>query len=156
MDFIEGLPKSEGKEVILVVIDRLRKYAHLLALSHPFTAIKVAQMYMSHVYKLHGFPKSIVFDRDKIFIGQLWSELMKAHGVQQKLSTAYHPQTDGHSEVLNRCLEGYLRCMCHDTPLEWAKWLPPAKFWYNSNYHTTTQKTPFEVVYRRLPPVHRP
>lgn len=76
--------------------------------------------------------------------------------VQHKLSTAYHPQTDGQSEVLNRCVEGYLRCMCHATPLDWAKWLPLAEFWYNSNFHTATKQTPFEVVYGMPPPIHRP
>lgn len=156
MDFIEGLPKSQGKEVILVVIDRLSKYAHSMALSHPFSAIKVAQVYMDQVYKLHGSPKSIVSDRDKIFISNFWSELMKLQGVKQKMSSAYHPQTDGQSEVLNRCVEGYLRCMCHEKPLEWSKWLPLAEFWYNSNFHTAIQKTLFEVVYGIPPPIHRP
>lgn len=79
MDFIE-----EGKEVIMVVVDRLSKYVHFMALSHPFSAIKVAQVYMDQVYKLHGFPKSIVSDRDKVFISAFWSELMKIHDVQLK------------------------------------------------------------------------
>lgn len=150
MDFIEGLPKSNGKEVIMVVIDMLSKYAHFMALSHPFSAVSVAQTYLDHVYKLHGS------DRDKVFVSQFWSELMKLQGIQHKLSTAYHPQTDGQSEVLNRCLEGYLRCMCHDNPKDWAKWLSLAEFWYNSNYHSAIQKTLFEVVYGIPPPLHRP
>lgn len=91
IDFIEGLPKSQGKEVNMVVIDRLSKYAHFLALSHPFSAITVAQTYMNHVYKLHGFPQSIVSDRDKVFISHFWTELMKIQGVHHKLSTSYHP-----------------------------------------------------------------
>lgn len=95
MDFIEGLPKSHGKEVIMVVIDRLSKYAHFMALSHHFSTMKVAQVYMDQVYKLHGSPKFIVSDRDKVFISAFWSELMKIQGVQLKMSTAYHPQTDG-------------------------------------------------------------
>ena len=139
-----------------MVIDRLSKYAHFMTLSHPFSALTVAQTYTDQVYKLHGSPKSIISDRDKIFITHFWSELMKMQGVKHKMSTAYHPQTDGQSEVLNRCVEGYLRCMCHDTPLDWAKWLPLAEFWYNSNFHTATQKTPFEVVYGMPPPIHRP
>lgn len=81
---------------------------------------------------------------------------MKLQGVQIKLSTAYHPQTDGQTEVLNRCLESYLRCMCHETPQEWAKWLPLAEFWYNSNFHTAIRKTPFEIVFGQPPPIARP
>ncbi|KAL8147536.1 hypothetical protein AgCh_005023 [Apium graveolens] len=81
---------------------------------------------------------------------------MKLLGVQVKLSTAYHPQTDGQTEVLNRCLETYLRCMCHETPKEWTNWLPLAEFWYNSNFHTAIRKTPFEMVYGQPPPIHKP
>jgi len=67
IDFIEGLPKSRGKDSILVVVDRLSKYARFLALAHPFSAATVAQIYFEHIFKLHGLPKTIVPDRDSIF-----------------------------------------------------------------------------------------
>lgn len=156
MDFIEGLPKSMGQEVILVVVDRLSKYAHFVTLSHPYTAVEVAQAYLDNIYKLHGFPASIVSDRDKVFISTFWTSLMTVQGVRQHLSTAYHPQSDGQTEVLNRCLETYLRCMCFNKPKDWAKWIPLAEFWYNTTYHSATHKTPYEVLYGQPPPVHRP
>lgn len=156
MDFVEGLPKSGGKDVIMVVVDTLSKYAHFIALSHPFTALKVAQSYLDNVYKLHGSPKSIISDRDKVFTSAFLREFMKLLGVNLKLCIAYHPQTDGQSEVLNRCLEGYLRCMCHTLPQDWLKYLPLAEFWYNTNFHSTTKKTPYEVMYGQPPPIHMP
>ena len=75
MDFIEGLPKSGGQDVILVIVDRLSKYTHFLALAHPFTTTGVAQLYFEHIFKLHGFPKTIVTDRDQIFLNNLWTKL---------------------------------------------------------------------------------
>ena len=105
MDFIEGLPKSQLKSVILVVVDRLTKYVHFIALSHPYTASKVAFVYMQFVFKLHGMPASMVSDRDPIFTSHFWRELMKIQGVDLAMSPAYHLQTDGQIEMVNRSLE---------------------------------------------------
>lgn len=67
MDFVEGLPKSQGKDVILVVVDRLTKYAHFISLSHPYTAQEAGQIFLDQVFKLHGLPEVILTDRDPIF-----------------------------------------------------------------------------------------
>lgn len=101
MDFVEGLPKSKGKEVILVVVDRYTKYAHFIALPHPYNVQTVAQAFIDIVFKLHGPPVSIVTDRDRIFTSNMWQAVFKSMDFQLKLSTAHHPQTEGQSERVN-------------------------------------------------------
>ena len=156
MDFIEGLPRSQVKEVILVVVDRFSKYAHFVSLSHPYTAEVVAQAYLDNIYKLHGLSRSIVSDRDTVFLSSFWQALFSVLGVELLLSSSYHPQTDGQTEVLNRCLEHYLRCLSMQNPKEWARWLPMAEWWYNTTYQSAVQKTPFEILYNQEPPLHLP
>lgn len=91
MDFVEGLPRSANANTILVVVDTFSKYSHFLPLLHPFSALKVAQLFMDCVYKLHGLPVSIVTDRDRIFTSRLWQELFRLSGTTLKMSTSYHP-----------------------------------------------------------------
>lgn len=91
MDFITGLPKSQGFDVIMVMVDRLIKFVHFMPLSHPYTAAKVAQVFMSNVFKLHGLPRSIVSDRDVAFTSNFWRELFKLQGTELAISSAYHP-----------------------------------------------------------------
>ena len=81
--------------MVLVVVDRLAKYTHFMALSHPYTAAKVANVYLQSVFKLHGMPSTIVSDRDPIFTSHFWRELMRLQGVALNMSSSYHPQTDG-------------------------------------------------------------
>jgi hypothetical protein len=147
LDFVEGLPLSHGHSVILVVVDRLSKYAHFISLAHPYPAIKVAQLFIAHVFKLHGMPTSSVFDRNLTFTSHFWKELFKQQGTTLKTSSNYHPQTDGQSEVANKCLENYLRCFTQDRPKQWLLWLPWAEFWYNTTWHASIKMTPYEAFY---------
>jgi hypothetical protein len=116
IDFIEGLPKVHGRSVILTVVDRFSKYAHFIPLSHPYTAASVARAFFDGVVRLHGYPSSIVSDRDPVFTSRLWRDLFKLSGVQLRFSTAFHPQTDGQSEVVNKVIAMYLRCATGDRP----------------------------------------
>jgi hypothetical protein len=152
MDFIEGLPKVGGKSVILTVVDRFSKYAHFIALGHPYTAASVARAFFDGIVRLHGFPSSIVSDRDPVFTGNVWRDLFRCAGVKLRMSTAFHPQTDGQSEVVNKVIAMYLRCVTGDRPRAWVDWLSWAEYCYNTSFHTALRATPFEVVYGRPPP----
>ena len=109
MDFVEGFPKVGGKSVILTVVDRFSKFAHFILLSHPYSAATVAKAFFDQIVRLHGIPCSIVSDRDTVFTSQFWKELFRLSGVKLCMSSAFHPQSDGQSEVVNRIILMYLR-----------------------------------------------
>ncbi|CAL1383912.1 unnamed protein product [Linum trigynum] len=152
MDFIVGLPPSGGKTVVFVVVDRLTKYAHFMPLWHPYTAKSVAEQFVLGVVRHHGFPRSIVSDRDPVFLSRFWQEVFAMAHTVLRMSSAYHPQTDGQTEIVNKHLEQYLRCFAHQQPKQWLAMLPWAKLWYNTTYHRAIKMTPFEALYGRPPP----
>ena len=112
----------------------------------------MARAFFDGIVRLHGFPASIVSDRDPVFTGHVWRDLFRMAGVQLRLSTAFHPQTDGQSEVVNKVIAMYLRCVTGDRPRAWVDWLSWAEYCYNTSYHSALRATPFEVVYGRPPP----
>lgn len=109
MDFITGLTIISGKSVIVVVVDRLSKFAHLGALPSSYFATGISTYFIHNIIKLHGFSRSIVSDRDKVFTGKFWKELNRLNGCKVLLSSAYHPQSDGQTEIVNKTIEHYLR-----------------------------------------------
>ncbi|KAJ9557389.1 hypothetical protein OSB04_012003 [Centaurea solstitialis] len=145
MDFVEGLPKSGGYTTILVVVDKLSKFAHFLALKHPYTVATISQLFLDNITKLYGMPDKIISDRDPLFLSNFWKELFRVHKTRLAHSTAYHPQSDGQTEMLNRCLETYLRCFTLEAPTTWAKWLPLAQLWYNTSHHSSLKMSPYQA-----------
>jgi hypothetical protein len=152
MDFITGLPNSCGFTVILFVVNRLTKFGHFFAMKKDYDSRQVADCIVQNIVKLYGMPKSIVSDRDKVFTSKFWQHLFKLHGTTIAMSSAYHPQSDGQSEALNKCLEMYLRCLTFHNPKVWSKLLHLAQYWYNTAFHTSAAMTPYKALYGKDPP----
>lgn len=152
MDFITHLPSYKGNTTILVVVDRFSKAAHFGMLPSTYTAYSVAELFSTMICQLYGFPNSIISDRDPIFTSQFWQVLFKLNGTSLRMSSSYHPQTDGQTEVINRGLQQYLRCFVHDCPRRWGSYLHWADWCYNTTIHSSTGLTPYQAVYGRPPP----
>jgi transposase InsO family protein len=153
MDSVEGFPKSGRFDSVMVVVDKFSRYAHFIAISHPYTAETIAHLFLDHIFKLHSMPLSIISDRDRIFTSSFWRELFRLTGTKLRLSSSYHPQTDSQTERVNQSLEAFLRCFAQACPRRWAQWLSLAEYWYNTNWHSALNKSPFEILYNH-PPRH--
>ena len=109
-DFVTGLPKThQGKDGVWVVVDRLTKSAHFLAIRTTGSILTLSKLYVREIVRLHGVPLCIVSNRDSRFTSRFWRSLQKALGTELRLSTAFHPQTDGQSEIVIQILEDMLR-----------------------------------------------
>ncbi len=155
MDFITGLPCTQaGYDSILVFCDRLTKMVHFVPCMKTTDAVGTAKLFLDRVFAAHGLPSSIISDRDTRFTSDFWSALVRMLGVKHKMSTAFHPQTDGQTERVNRVLEEYLRHYVNPHHDDWDEWLPLAEFAYNNSVHEATGHSPFFLnhgMHPRLP-----
>ncbi|GJS22767.1 putative reverse transcriptase domain-containing protein [Tanacetum coccineum] len=150
MDFITKLPRSKsGHDTIWVIVDRLTKSAHFLAIREDYSTEKLAKIYIDEIVARHGVPVSIISDRDGRFTSRCWQTVQKALGTRLDMSTAYHPQTDGQSERTIQTLEDMLRACVIDFGGSWDVHLPLAEFSYNNSYHSSIRCAPFEALYGR-------
>ena len=152
MDFITHLPPTRsGYTSIMVVVDRLTKMVHFLPTFDSVSAEDVAALFRDRVFCLHGMPQSIVSDRDVKFTSAFWQELHRLLDVKLNLSTAYHPQTDGQTERMNRVLEDMLRHFVNRHHDDWDQFLATAEFAINNAENSSVQNTPFMLNYGRHP-----
>jgi len=147
MDFITDLPTSEGDDAILIVMDRLTKMAHFLSCTKEMDARQFSELFMREIIQLHGLPKDIITDRGSIFASDLWKDTTKRLGIERRLSTAFHPQTDGQTERTNCTMEQYLRAYVNYQQDNWKELLPMAEFAYNNGYLESIKRTPFFANY---------
>src|SRR6202453_3952341 len=142
-DMIISLPESKGYNTILVVADQFTKKAHSIPSTNETSTLGLATLFRDNVWKLHGLPEDIVSDHGPNFTSALMKELNKLLGIKTKLSTAYHPQTDGQTERINQDLELFLRIFINHRQSDWFNWISIAEFSYNNKVHSSTKFLPF-------------
>ena len=116
----------------MVVVYRFTKMAHFIGLEQNATAKDMANVFLREVWRLHGLPTEIISDMDAKFSGEFWESLCKSLNIKRRMSTAYHPQTDGQTERTNQVLEGYLRNFVNYDQNDWYQLLPLADHAYNN------------------------
>ena len=152
MDFITHLPETpSGNSALYVVVDRLSKMVHLMPMSDSASAEDVAQLYIDNVVRLHGCPREFISDRDSRFTGRFWKAFCEGLGIQGKMSTAFHPQTDGNTEKVNAVLQDMLRHYVSPAQNSWDTHLSAVEFAINNSYHESIQTTPFRLLYGQNP-----
>jgi hypothetical protein len=150
MDFIIGLPKSTKKNgAIMVVVEKLSNYAHFVPVKSTCKEIDIANIFMKEIFRLHGMPREIVFDRDTKFTSRFWKSLMASFETKLLFIIAYHPQTDGRAERVNQILEYMLRMHVMHHPKKWEDYLPLVEFSYKNGYQESFGMSPFEALYAR-------
>ena len=149
MDFITILLIIAGKDAILVVCDRLSKMVYFVATTEGTLAEGLARLFRDNIWRLHGLPESVVSDRGLQFATNLTKKLNKMLGIQTRLSTAFHPQTDEQTERMNQKLEQYLQFFVDYRQKDWPEWLALAEFAVNNKVHSMIKVSPFIANYGR-------
>jgi len=150
-DFITGLPEAQGYDALFVTCCHHTKQAHIIPTSTTTSARGLATLFRDHVWKLHGLPETALSDRGPQFAAEFMKELNEILGIKTKLSTAYHPQTDGQTEWVNQEIEQYLRMFVSHRQNDWPEWIACAEFAYNNKIHTATHISPFFANYGMNP-----
>jgi len=143
------LPVVAGKDVVLVVCDRLSKMMYFVATTERMSAEGLARLFRDNVWKLHGLPESVVSDRGPQFAAELTKELNRMLGIKTKLSTTFHLQTNGQTERMNQKLEQYLWFFIEHRQKDWLEWMAAAEFVINNKVHMATKVSPFMANYGR-------
>jgi hypothetical protein len=156
MDFILSLPEVDGYDSVWVVCDMLTKEAHFLKMASTIIAEELLDRFMHDIFRLHGMPAVVVSDRDSKFTSEVWQQFFQSLGTKLHLSTAYHPESDGQTERVNRTLQQILRCYAMECPTDWVKYLDLAEFVYNRQESQSTKMSPFYATrgYNPLTPLH--
>jgi hypothetical protein len=150
IDFIVGLPLTARKKVsIWVIVDRLTKTAHFIAVHTTYSVQDYAELYIDQIVRLHGIPKTIVSDRGTQFVARFWEQLHESLGTKLIHSSSYHPQTNGQTERVNQIVEDMLRASIMHFYKSWDKCLSLAEFSYNNSYQASLKMAPFEALYGR-------
>jgi len=148
---IGSLPRSNEMDAILVIVDRFTKMIRLKATMTNISSEGVAKIYRDEIWKIHGIPKTILSNRGLQFALKFMEDFTRILGTKRKLSTAYHPQTNGQTERINQEIGTFLQHYVNYQQDDWTEWLAAAKFAYNDKKHTATEKTPFELNFGRHP-----
>ena len=153
MDLITDLPESNGFNTVLTIIDHgCSKAAKFIPCTTNITGEGVAALYLQHLVPWFGIPRKIISDHDPRFVSHFTTELCRLLHIQQNMSTAFHPRTNGASERANQWLEQYLRIWAADDQMTWAQYLSLAEFVHNSWPHDRTTLTPHELLFGTKPP----
>jgi len=147
MDFVGPLPKAKGFDTILVMTDRLTNYVKIEPTVRTATAPMIATLVYQSWYRQFGLPAAITSDRDKLFVSKFWKELFKKLDIQLRMSTAYHPETDGSSERFNKTIIESLRQYVNARQSDWPDHLIHVETVMNNSVNTTTGKMPTELLY---------